>query len=70
MVSQPDHGRAGHSCTSFFYFGEYLDGAAVELYNGTMELRYSGATFVKRFSSWPVTHQPSMVTRIRWLNAL
>ena len=35
------------------FFG-YPDGAATELFNGTLKLRYSSTPFSKKFPSWPV----------------
>ena len=35
------------------FFG-YPDGAAAELFNGTLKLRYSSTPFSKKFPSWPV----------------
>ena len=36
------------------FFG-YPDGAATELYNGTLKLRYSSTPFSKKFPSWSVS---------------
>ena len=36
------------------FFG-YPDGAATELFNGTLKLRYSSTPFSKKFPSWPVS---------------
>ena len=61
-------GRYGHglssrpreSCDHQFltplldFFG-YPDGAATELFNGTLKLRYSSSPFSKKFPSWPVS---------------
>ena len=35
------------------FFG-YPDGAATELFNGTLKLRYFSTPFSKKFPSWPV----------------
>ena len=37
------------------FFG-YPDGAATELFNGTLKLRYSSTPFSKKLLSWPVSH--------------
>ena len=37
------------------FFG-YPDGAATELFNGTLKLRYSSTPFSKKLPSWPVSH--------------
>ena len=67
-MSQLGWGRYGHglsscpreSCDHQFlapllnFFG-YPDGAATELFNGTLKLRYSSTLFSKKFPSWPVS---------------
>ena len=37
-------------------FFDYPDGAATELFNGTLKLRYSSTPFSKKLPSWPVSH--------------
>ena len=49
----------GESCdllvlTPLLDFFGYPDGAATELFSGTLKLRYSSTPFSKKFPSWPV----------------
>ena len=44
---------------SLLGFCGYPEGAATELYGGTLKLRYSPARFSNRFPSWPVSDLPS-----------
>ena len=67
-LSHVGWGRHGHglssrpreSCDLQFLtplrnFLGYPDGAATELFNGTLKLRYSSTPFSKKFPSWPVS---------------
>ena len=60
LGSSSDYG-SGESCDHQFlapllnFFG-YPDGAATELFNGTLKLRYSSTPFSKKFPSWPVSN--------------
>ena len=55
--------RPRESCDHWFlipllnFFG-YPDGAVTELFNGTLELRYSSTPFSKKLPSWSVSTHP------------
>ena len=68
-LSHLDWGRYGHGLSSrprescdhqilaplLDFFG-YPDGAATELFNGTLKLRYSSTPFSKKFPSWSISN--------------
>ena len=71
-------GRYGHGLSSrprescdhqfltllFSNFLGYPDGAATELFNGTLKLRYSSTPFSKKLPSWSVSHPSLDVLRV------
>ena len=76
-LSQKGWGRYGHglssrpreSCDHQFltlllhFFGD-PDGAATELFNGTLKLRYSSTPFSKKFPSWSVSDLPGYLPMV------
>ena len=67
MVSPLAHVRdviISFSLLFFFNFFGYPDGAATELFYGTLMLRYSSTPFSKKFPSWPVSN---LSDHSRWL---
>ena len=54
LSSRPRESCDHQFLTPLLNFFCYLDGAATELFNGTLKLRYSSTPFSKKFPSWPV----------------
>ena len=54
LSSRPRESCDLHILTPLLDFFGYPDGAATELYSGTLKLRYSSTPFTKKLPSWPV----------------
>ena len=54
LSSRPHESGDHHILTPLLDFFGYPDGAATELFRGTLKLRFSSSPFPKRFPSWPV----------------
>ena len=54
LSSRPRESCDLHILTPLLDFFGYPDGAATELFSGTLKLRYSSTPFSKKFPSWPV----------------
>ena len=64
LSSRPRESCDLHILTPLLDFFGYPDGAATELFRGTLMLRYSSTPFSKKFPSWPV---PDLSGKYPWL---
>ena len=66
LSSRPRESCDHQFLTPLLHFFGYPDGAATELFNGTLKLRYSSTPFSKKNSILAVTRSISLVV-VRWL---
>ena len=58
LTSRPRESCEYHFLTPLLSFFGYPDGAVLELFAGTLKLRYSSAPFSMRFPSWVISPHP------------